>query len=91
MFEPVSDYFLTDTLMVPKDLPALSQAAEPQPVSGFIGITGVTCDWNDAKNLVAACKIPVILAGGITPDNVAEGILQGSPCRRGQLHRHQCL
>ncbi len=79
LFEPVSDYFLTDTLMVPKDLPALSQATEPQPVSGFIGITGVTCDWNDAKNLVAACKIPVILAGGITPDNVAEGILQVRP------------
>jgi phosphoribosylanthranilate isomerase len=79
LFEPVSDYFLLDTLMVPKALPAISQTAEPQPVSGFIGITGVTCDWNMAKDLVAASKIPVILAGGITPDNVAEGILQVHP------------
>jgi len=79
LFEPFSDYFLTDTLMVPKDLQALSQTAEPQPVSGFIGITGVPCDWSLAKKLVAASKIPVILAGGITPDNVAEGIQQVHP------------
>ena len=79
LFEPVSDYFLTDTLMVQKDFPGLGQETAPQPVSGFVGITGMPCDWNDAKKLVAACKIPVILAGGITPDNVAEGILQVSP------------
>jgi phosphoribosylanthranilate isomerase len=79
LFEPVSDYFLTDTLMVPKDLPALSQTSLPQPVNGFIGITGVTCDWSLAKELVAASGIPVILAGGITPDNVAEGIRQVRP------------
>jgi phosphoribosylanthranilate isomerase len=78
LFEPVSDYFLTDTLMAPKDLPenlpAHSQASASQPVSGFVGITGVTSDWSLAKELVAASGIPVILAGGITPDNVAEGI-----------------
>jgi phosphoribosylanthranilate isomerase len=79
LFEPVSDYFLTDTLMVPKALPAPGQAAEPQPVSGFVGITGVPCDWSLAKELVAATKIPVILAGGITPENVAEGIRQVHP------------
>ncbi|MDO9111952.1 MAG: hypothetical protein Q7U40_14935, partial [Desulfatirhabdiaceae bacterium] len=79
LFEPVSDYFLADTLMVPKELPALIQTAAPQPVSGFVGITGMPCDWNDAKKLVAACKIPVILAGGITPDNVTDGILQVRP------------
>lgn len=79
LFEPISDYFLTDTLMVSNNLPALSQVGEPQPVNGFIGITGVTCDWNDARDLVSACKIPVILAGGITPDNVAEAILQVRP------------
>jgi len=79
LFEPVSDYFLTDTLMVPEDLPALGQASAPQPVSGFVGITGVTCDWSLARELVAASGIPVILAGGITPDNVAEGIRQVRP------------
>jgi phosphoribosylanthranilate isomerase len=79
LFEPVSDYFLTDTLRVPKDLAALSQASAPQPVSGFVGITGMTCDWSLAGELVAASGIPVILAGGITPDNVAEGIRQVRP------------
>ena len=79
LFEPVSDYFLTDTLMAPKDLPAHSLSSESQPVSGFIGITGVACDWSHAKELVAAANIPVILAGGITPDNVAEGIRQVQP------------
>lgn len=79
LFEPVSDYFLTDTLMVPKDLPVPGQTPVPQPVSGFVGITGVTCDWNLARELVAASGIPVILAGGITPDNVAEGIRQVRP------------
>jgi phosphoribosylanthranilate isomerase len=79
LFEPVSDYFLTDTLMGPKDLPAHSQASAPQPVSGFVGITGVICDWGLARELVAATRIPVILAGGITPDNVAEGIRRVRP------------
>jgi phosphoribosylanthranilate isomerase len=44
-----------------------------------VGITGQTCDWQTAAALVANSKIPVILAGGISPDNVAEGILQVRP------------
>ena len=79
LFEPVSDYFLTDTLMAPKDIPSPDQTSAPQPVEGFVGITGMTCDWEIAKDLVAASKIPVILAGGITPDNVSEGIRQVRP------------
>jgi len=83
LFEPVSDYFLTDTLMIsedlPEDLPAQSLKSAQQPVSGFVGITGKTCDWGLAKELVAASGIPVILAGGITPDNVAEGIRRVRP------------
>jgi phosphoribosylanthranilate isomerase len=80
LFEPVSDYFLTDTLMGPKGLPAPGQVYGPQqPVSGFIGITGAVCDWDLAGDLVAASGIPVILAGGITPDNVAEGIRRVHP------------
>ncbi len=79
LFEPVSDYFLTDTLMVTEGPPGLGRTSAPQPVSGFVGITGVTCDWRLATELVAATRIPVILAGGITPDNVAEGIRQVRP------------
>ncbi len=83
LFEPVSDYFLIDTLMAPKDLPedhlAQSLTSVPQPVDGFVGITGMTCDWSLARELVTATRIPVILAGGITPDNVAEGIRRVHP------------
>ena len=74
-FEPVSDFFLTDTLLV-------RSAGAPdgsQPVKGFVGITGKTCNWETAAQLVEASGIPVILAGGIAPQNVIDGILQVKP------------
>lgn len=75
IFAPVSDYFLTDTLISEK-----GQAKDDQqPVNGFVGITGMTCDWGIASQLVLSSKIPVILAGGISPDNVAEGIINVRP------------
>ncbi len=43
-------------------------------VEGFKGGTGKTCDWNLAAQIVAASPLPVFLAGGITPENAAEGI-----------------
>ena len=74
-FEPVSDIFLTDTIL------ANDSGVEdvPQPVRGFVGITGMRCDWDTAAELVASCRIPVILAGGISPGNVAEGIRRVRP------------
>jgi phosphoribosylanthranilate isomerase len=75
LFEPVSDYFLTDTLIVEKS----GTLSEDQPVKGFVGITGRTCDWNVAAKLVKSSRIPVILAGGITPDNVFDGIMRVRP------------
>jgi len=75
ILEPASDYFLTDTLIVPE-----SEAfADHQPVKGFVGITGQTCDWDVAAQLIRSCSIPVILAGGISPENVFQGILQVRP------------
>ncbi|MGD9033519.1 MAG: hypothetical protein PVJ69_03350 [Desulfobacteraceae bacterium] len=65
--EPVSDIFLTDTW--------LGQA----PVEGFIGITGRRCDWKRARELVLQSDIPVILAGGLSPDNVFEGLMAVGP------------
>jgi len=75
MFEPVSDFFLTDTYL------GGASAVVPgnQPVSGFIGITGRICDWGKAGELVQKSRIPVILAGGLSPDNVAQGIMQVMP------------
>ena len=74
-FEPVSDFFLTDTLLA--SAPGIDDAS--QPVPGFVGITGQQCDWETAAKLVMSCRIPVILAGGISPDNVAEGICRVKP------------
>ncbi len=75
MFEPSSDYFLTDTLLVKEP----GSSFDYQPVRGFVGITGRTCDWNVAEKLVETSNIPVILAGGISPDNVFAGIMQVRP------------
>jgi phosphoribosylanthranilate isomerase len=75
IFEPTSDYFLTDTLLTD----ASDTEPDTQPVQGYVGITGQTCSWQCAAKLVAASDIPVILAGGISPDNVVEGILQVWP------------
>ncbi|HSO20616.1 MAG TPA: phosphoribosylanthranilate isomerase [Desulfosarcina sp.] len=73
--EPVSDYFLTDTVMAGTS----GSSDADQPVDGFVGITGLTCDWSVAAQLVARSRIPVILAGGISPENVADGIKRVRP------------
>ena len=44
-----------------------------------MGITGKTCNWDFATQLVQSSHIPVILAGGITPDNVFDGIMKVMP------------
>ncbi|MBW1841555.1 MAG: hypothetical protein JRF27_08460 [Deltaproteobacteria bacterium] len=74
-FEPTSDYFLTDTLLVDEN----GTGDAHQPVEGFVGITGKTCSWDTAEKLVESSRIPVILAGGLSPDNVFESILRVQP------------
>ena len=74
-FEPYSDFFLTDTLLVD----GAGTDSGNQPVQGFVGITGKTCNWDTARRLVSSSRIPVILAGGISPANVADGIAQVKP------------
>ena len=39
-----------------------------------LGATGLTHDWNISADLARKVKIPVILAGGLTPENVSEVI-----------------
>ena len=65
--EPLSDIFLTDTWL------------GQEPVKGYIGITGKTADWEIARQLVLQSKIPVILAGGLSPENVSEAIMEVLP------------
>jgi phosphoribosylanthranilate isomerase len=75
LFEPISDYFLTDTLIANPS----GSVSDLQPVKGFVGITGQVCNWDTAANLVQSSHIPVILGGGIAPDNVFSGIMQVMP------------
>lgn len=70
LLEPVSDYFLTDTWIT---------GGAVQPVCGFVGITGKTCDWRAASELAANSRIPVILAGGLSPDNVYDSAVYVRP------------
>jgi phosphoribosylanthranilate isomerase len=75
LFEPVSDWFLTDTLIGGGQV----HTDQDQPVQGYIGITGKTCDWEVARALVRQSRIPVILAGGLGPGNAAQAIRMVHP------------
>lgn len=44
-----------------------------------LGGTGIVCDWDISRKLVDACSIPVILAGGLTADNVADAVRKVQP------------
>jgi phosphoribosylanthranilate isomerase len=55
---PLADYIILD-----------SGSEEP-----FTGATGRTHDWNISAAIVAASPVPLILAGGLSPDNVADAI-----------------
>ncbi|RJP80507.1 MAG: hypothetical protein C4522_07890 [Desulfobacteraceae bacterium] len=75
LFEDISDFFLTDTLLGS----VAGNAGTEQPVEGFVGITGRICDWGPARELVEKSRIPVILAGGLSPENVLQGIVRVKP------------
>ncbi len=72
-FAPFSDYFLIDTLIWNPE------GASGQPVPGYVGITGAVCDWNMAQAVIEASPIPVILAGGLSAQNVFDAIVSLKP------------
>ena len=47
--------------------------------NGTLGGTGAVHDWNRSAALVKSLKIPVILAGGLNPGNVAAAIRKVGP------------
>ncbi|MBN2031920.1 MAG: hypothetical protein JW836_01485 [Deltaproteobacteria bacterium] len=65
--EPVSDGFLIDTWL------------GKEPVEGFIGITGRVSEREAADKLVRWSSTPVILAGGLSPDNVYDAVIDMMP------------
>jgi phosphoribosylanthranilate isomerase len=75
-FGPVSDFFMTDTVLGTQD--GAGDDTE-QPVNGFVGITGETCDWDVAAWLVNISPLPVILAGGLSPENTFDAITRVRP------------
>jgi phosphoribosylanthranilate isomerase len=66
-FEHVSELFLTETWK------------EDAPLEGFIGITGETVNQKVAQELVRQSPIPVILAGGLSPENVHDALMAIQP------------
>jgi len=58
------DAFITDTF---------------DPKTGASGATGKTHDWGVSHRLVELSDRPVILAGGLTPENVRRAILEVKP------------
>ncbi|WP_449242410.1 phosphoribosylanthranilate isomerase [Desulfovibrio sp.] len=63
-FAPHVDAFLTDTF---------------DPASGASGATGKIHDWSVSRALVLASPRPVILAGGLTPENVGRAVRAVGP------------
>jgi len=67
LLRPSSDLFLIDT-WVPE-----------APEEGYIGITGRMADRKLSRTLVQESPIPVILAGGLSPENVYEALMSVRP------------
>ncbi|MCK5742164.1 MAG: phosphoribosylanthranilate isomerase [Chlorobi bacterium] len=63
-YEPLVDAFITDTY---------------DSVSGASGATGKTHDFSISAEIVRRSKLPVILAGGLTENNVKEAIIKVRP------------
>jgi len=61
---PLGDYLLLDTA---------------HPKTGVVGATGLVHDWDLSTRLVEAVRCPVILPGGLGPDNVADAITRVRP------------
>ena len=65
--EKASDFFLVDTWL------------GKEPVEGFVGITGTLPDLERAKRVVLESNIPVLLAGGLSPENVFDIVIEAVP------------
>ncbi|MCK4335100.1 MAG: phosphoribosylanthranilate isomerase [Candidatus Aenigmarchaeota archaeon] len=63
-YEEHVDYILLDT---------------QDPETGKLGATGKTHDWDISRKIVKKVEVPVILAGGLNPDNIEEAIKKTKP------------
>ena len=67
------DYFITDTF---------------DPETGRSGATGLTHNWEISGKLAELSSRPLILAGGLNPDNVFEAIMRVKPAG---VDSHTCV
>jgi phosphoribosylanthranilate isomerase len=67
---------LADRLAACADALLLDRA---HPATGVVGATGHVHDWSLSREIVERVPVPVILAGGLGPDNVAEAIRRTRP------------
>ena len=74
-YERVADAILLDS--VPHKGKAKGEGGESQ--ESVQGGTGVKHDWSISKSVVAALRKPVILAGGLNPENVSEAVREVRP------------
>ena len=75
-YAKVADYLILDT-----------QAPD---IAG-IGASGMTHDWSISSEIVRRVKIPVILAGGLSPENVADAINVVRPWGVDSLTHTNCV
>ncbi len=64
LFSQFTDFFVTDTY---------------DPQTGRTGATGKIHSWDISAEAVRLSPVPVILAGGLTPENVREAIVKVKP------------
>lgn len=76
---PVRDAGATDLArrFAPRADALLLDTAHPQ--TGAVGATGLVHDWSLSRRIVEAVEVPVILAGGLGPENVVEAIRRVGP------------
>jgi len=57
----------------------LLDSGDPTQAIKKLGGTGQTHDWTISRQIRDAVEVPVFLAGGLTPANVAEAVRQVQP------------
>lgn len=61
-------------LRMAEDDPNIDAVLVDSRTATLLGGTGVAFDWNSAQGIVIASPLQIIVAGGLTPENVADAV-----------------